>query len=152
MTPRSQQPQRDTGSQNAKRKDVGYKQPPREHQFKPGISGNPSGKRKGTKNCATILEELMNRKVRVRGGSQAITLKEAIYERYGEDALKGNLKSLIFMLKQFAPFEAKDIARTAAQARFDAIPKIEPWMTAVQASAIYMETLRIDDVSPDDDF
>lgn len=32
--------------------------PPVEHQFKPGESGNPKGRTKGTKNLATIIREL----------------------------------------------------------------------------------------------
>jgi len=33
-------------------------QPPIEHRFKPGQSGNPNGRPKGTKNLATIIREL----------------------------------------------------------------------------------------------
>jgi hypothetical protein len=32
--------------------------PPEEHKFKPGQSGNPNGRPKGTKNLATIIREL----------------------------------------------------------------------------------------------
>lgn len=42
-----------------KSQEVGPGKPPVEHQFKPGQSGNPAGKKKGTKNLSTILRELV---------------------------------------------------------------------------------------------
>jgi hypothetical protein len=36
---------------------VGYCRPPREHQFKPGQSGNPRGRPKGSRNRATIINQ-----------------------------------------------------------------------------------------------
>ncbi|MGY4185917.1 DUF5681 domain-containing protein [Bradyrhizobium sp. USDA 4459] len=51
---------------SGKRSDVGYRRPPREHQFKPGQSGNKSGRPKGSKNEATIIDQLLNRKIEIR--------------------------------------------------------------------------------------
>ncbi|MGY3477315.1 DUF5681 domain-containing protein [Bradyrhizobium ottawaense] len=42
---------------------VGYGRPPREHQFKPGQSGNKNGRPKGSKNEATIINEILDRKI-----------------------------------------------------------------------------------------
>lgn len=42
---------------------VGYGVPPEEHKFRPGQSGNPKGRPKGSKNESTILRELMERKL-----------------------------------------------------------------------------------------
>ena len=39
--------------------DVGYKKPPKRTQFKPGQSGNPRGRPKGTKNLKTDLAEAL---------------------------------------------------------------------------------------------
>ena len=85
-----------------KRTDVGYGRPPSEHQFKPGQSGNELGRPKGSKNEATIIDELFNRKVDVRqnGRLRKITLLEAICLRCAEDALKGNLKAAAFLLNR----------------------------------------------------
>ncbi|MGY4237893.1 hypothetical protein ACVIIW_006840 [Bradyrhizobium sp. USDA 4449] len=85
-----------------KRSDVGYGRPPPEHQFKPGQSGNKRGRPKGSKNEATVLDELFNRKVDVRQGGRLrkLTLLEAICLRCAEDALKGNLKAAAFLLNR----------------------------------------------------
>ena len=84
--------------------EVGYGKPPRAHQFNPGQSGNPKGRPKGAKNEATILCDLLNRKIAVREGGRArkITVFEAILLRFTEDALKGNTKSAAFIFNRYA--------------------------------------------------
>jgi hypothetical protein len=88
--------------------EVGYGRPPREHQFKPGHSGNPRGRPKGSKNETTILHDLLNRKIEVRQGgrSRKISVLEAILMRFTEDALKGNTKSAAFLFNRYAGTEA----------------------------------------------
>jgi hypothetical protein len=84
--------------------EVGYGRPPRAHQFKPGQSGNPRGRRKGTRNETTILRDLLNRRIDVREGASTrkITIFEAILLRFTEDALKGNTKSAAFLFDRYA--------------------------------------------------
>lgn len=57
----------------------------------------------GRKNEATILQELLFRKVKIRenGRLRSISLLEAIYRRAADDALKGNLKAAIFLLSRY---------------------------------------------------
>ena len=88
---------------------VGYGKPPRAHQFKPGRSGNPRGRAKGAKNEATILRDLLNRKINVReaGKSRKITVVEAILLRFTEDALKGNTKTAAFLFNRYAAQEGE---------------------------------------------
>ncbi len=82
--------------------DVGYGRPPQAHQFKPGQSGNPRGRPRGVKNEATILYELLHRKISIREGGRTrkITVLEAILLRFTEDSLKGNTKSAAFLLNR----------------------------------------------------
>ena len=83
--------------------EVGFGRPPREHRFKPGESGNPKGRPKGSNNESTILHELLHRKIDVRQGGRTrkITVLEAILMRFTEDSLKGNTKSAAFLLNRY---------------------------------------------------
>ena len=51
--------------------DVGYRRPPRNHQFKPGQSGNPRGRPKGARNESSILREIFERKIESRSGGRS---------------------------------------------------------------------------------
>ena len=84
--------------------DVGYGKPPKAHQFKPGKSGNPKGRPKGAKSEATILLELLNRKIEIRqnGKIRKITILEGIFHKLAEDSLKGNTKSAAFVLNRLS--------------------------------------------------
>jgi hypothetical protein len=88
-----------------RRTDVGYGRPPVEHQFKPGQSGNKRGRPKGSKSEATIINELLSRKIKItqNGKTRQISLLEGIHLKFAEDALRGNPKSAAFLLarKQF---------------------------------------------------
>lgn len=83
--------------------DVGYGKPPRAHQFKPGQSGNPKGRPKGKKNEATMLNELLFQKIKVREGGRErrITLFEGMLRRFAEDSLKGNIKAAAFLFNRY---------------------------------------------------
>ncbi len=83
--------------------DVGYGKPPKAYQFKPGESGNPKGRKKGVKNESTILRELLQHKVSLteRGKTRKINLLEAILRKVAEDCLKGNIKSVAFLLNRY---------------------------------------------------
>lgn len=88
---------------------IGRGHPPRAHQFKPGQSGNPKGRRKGCKNEKTLLIELLDEtklSLRVSGRVKKISVREAILRRVIEDAMKGNLKSAQFLLNRHAALVA----------------------------------------------
>ena len=60
--------------------EVGHSKPPKEHQFKPGQSGNPKGRPKGSKNLATDVSEELSETVPVREGGKVkhITKQRAL--------------------------------------------------------------------------
>ena len=99
---------------NTPENDVGYGNPPRNHQFKPGQSGNPKGRPKGAKNEATILYELLHRKISIResGKTRKITILEAILMRHTEKSVGGDIKSATFILNRYGASAAGEPQRS----------------------------------------
>ena len=99
-----------------KRTDVGYCRPPVEHQFKPGQSGNNRGRPKGSKNEATIINEILSRKIKItqNGKTRQISLLEGIHLKFAEDALRGNPKSAAFLLSRKQLTDSSEQPATAA--------------------------------------
>jgi hypothetical protein len=60
--------------------EVGYGKPPRHTRFKTGRSGNPRGRRPGSRNLSTLFGEALNEPVVVaeNGGRRKISKREAI--------------------------------------------------------------------------
>jgi hypothetical protein len=106
---------------------VGYGQPPKQHQFKPGQSGNPKGRPKGAKNEATILHNIFNRLIEMREGGRVrkVSVLEGMLLRFAEDALKGNPKSAAFLLNRYrlteGPSPATEDLDEDDRAIFDAL-------------------------------
>jgi hypothetical protein len=98
-----------------RRTDVGYGRPPVEHQFKPGQSGNKPGRPKGSKSEATIINELLSRKIKItqNGKTRQISLLEGIHLKFAEDALRGNPKSAAFLLARKQLLESFEQPATA---------------------------------------
>lgn len=73
--------------------EVGYKRPPREHQFKPGQSGNPKGRPKLIKDFKTDLREELEEIITIQEGgkSKPITKQRALIKKLLVKALGGEL-------------------------------------------------------------
>lgn len=79
---------------------VGYKRPPKEHQFKKGISGNPKGR---PNNNATFVENVldeMQEKIMVKesGKQKKITKKQALAKKLVAEALNGKNSAIKLLL------------------------------------------------------
>jgi hypothetical protein len=75
---------------------VGFGKPPKDTQFRKGVSGNPSGRPKGSKNVASILAALSKKRIRIttNGRSQSVTMLEAIMMQLTNRAAGGDLKAI----------------------------------------------------------
>jgi len=80
---------------------VGPGKPPRHTRFKPGQSGNPSGRPKGSKNFATILQQQLRKKVTITvdGKPKRVTIQEVIARRLANDSMKGTTKAMELLIR-----------------------------------------------------
>ena len=83
---------------------VGYKRPPRNTQFKPGQSGNPSGKNKGSRNIATELAEILSEHVTfTEGGAiKTMTKQRALAAALVSAAIEGDLRATAIVLSHLS--------------------------------------------------
>jgi hypothetical protein len=72
--------------------EVGYRKPPKASQFKPGQSGNPRGRSKGSKGGKTLLRQALDEKVVVNEGGvmRRFTKRELFFRALVARALKDN--------------------------------------------------------------
>lgn len=70
----------------------GYCKPPEAHRFRPGQSGNPRGRPKGSRNVATIIADVLSRRIRTKidGQPQRILPTEALVHVVLRKALAGD--------------------------------------------------------------
>lgn len=76
--------------------DVGYGKPPKASRFKPGQSGNPSGRRKRPKSVRDQLDDILKRKVEVtkNGLIKRVSMQELMLTTLVNKAAKGDLSAL----------------------------------------------------------
>jgi hypothetical protein len=74
---------------------VGYGRPPIEHQFKPGQSGNPSGRPKGARNFSADLRDELAALVSISDGETSVnvTRQRAIIKVLVQAALAGDQRA-----------------------------------------------------------
>jgi hypothetical protein len=86
---------------------VGYKKPPRHTQFKPGQSGNRSGRPKQHATFADVLTKQLRKSVTVTIGNtvQKIPLLEAVAMKHISKAASGDPKSTAIVLAFLKPNE-----------------------------------------------
>lgn len=79
----------------SKEYEVGFKKPPKQTQFKPGQSGNPLGRPKGTKNFKTDLEEELQTKIVIREGGKTLQVSKqrALLMSLIANAIKGDVRA-----------------------------------------------------------
>jgi hypothetical protein len=80
---------------------VGPGTPPRHTRFKPGQSGNPNGRPKGSKNFAAILQQQLRKMVTITvdGKPRRMTVQEVIARRLANDSMKGTTKAMELLIR-----------------------------------------------------
>ena len=75
---------------------VGYKRPPKEHQFPPGRSGNPRGRPKGAKGLRQILQGEFSQRMQIMEGDKPLKVSklQLIVKRELEKAMAGNQRAI----------------------------------------------------------
>ena len=72
----------------------GFMNPPRHTQFQKGKSGNPRGRPRKRKDINTVLQQVLERKVRVRDAERQMPIREALIWKLRELALQGDKQAL----------------------------------------------------------
>jgi hypothetical protein len=96
---------------------VGYCNPPVHTRFKPGESGNPSGRAKGSQNLKTLFNKVLDEEISLREGADVkrITKAEAIVRGVVIGALKGDSRNTAILFRlaeqvgQFQDDNTRDI-------------------------------------------
>lgn len=98
---------------------VGYKKPPKKHQFKKGTSGNPSGGRRkpGTRTSRRhkakdrdSIKKLAQKKIIILEGGKRkrVTTQEAIHQLLIRNACQGDKRSILAATRMFERQEEKE--------------------------------------------
>lgn len=80
---------------------VGYKKPPSTSRFRPGQSGNPNGRPRGSKNLSTVIEKELDNRIGVTedGMRKTITKRVAAIKQLVNKAVSGDAKAIALLLK-----------------------------------------------------
>jgi hypothetical protein len=89
---------------------VGYKRPPKRTQFKPGQSGNPSGKSRGARNIATELQDILSEQVTFAEGGTLKTMSKqrALASALVSAAIGGDLRATAIVMSHLT----REVAKT----------------------------------------
>jgi Family of unknown function (DUF5681) len=80
---------------------VGYRRPPVHTRFKPGQSGNPSGRPKGSQNLQTLFHKILNERIPLREGARVrkVSKAEAVMRGLVIGAMKGEPRSVMTLFR-----------------------------------------------------
>jgi hypothetical protein len=76
--------------------EIGRGKPPKSHRFKPGQSGNPGGRKRGSLNLKTILDRILLEgqiEVTENGRKRRITKLEAVLLKQVQCAIQGDWRA-----------------------------------------------------------
>jgi len=103
---------------------VGYSRPPVQHQFKPGQSGNPSGRPKGTRGFISDLRDELAEVVSIAegDGTVEVTKQRAIIKTLVVQAVAGDARAIATIIGSCARvFEEEEEEGDDQQAPEDSV-------------------------------
>jgi hypothetical protein len=102
--------------------EIGYRKPPRTHAWKKGRSGNPAGRKKGSKNKRTIIIRLMEQKLGRRiDNLSRLSRYEALLLKGIQKALTGDTKAMAFILRRYDDASNSNTSASVATERDEAV-------------------------------
>lgn len=95
--------------------DIGYGRPPVSGRFRKGVSGNPGGRPKDSRNLQTDVREVLGAKVAVteNGRKRRVSSQLATLMRLRQKALKGDLRAIEKLIDLAREQAIDDLARQA---------------------------------------
>jgi len=103
-------PQNDSVGRPEPDTSVGYGTPPKSTRFKKGVSGNPKGRPKGSRNVAAVFAKTLREKVVINehGQRKTISKLEAAVEQFVNKAASGDLRALQMLVALAREAEARE--------------------------------------------
>jgi uncharacterized protein DUF5681 len=91
--------------------EVGRGKPPRSSQFKPGQSGNPGGRRKGSRNLKTIIRTILDSEIVLteNGRPRRVQVIEALLLRQVQEGLRGQLRAIESLIDRYERHASQEV-------------------------------------------
>lgn len=101
----------EVGNVNSESAKVGFGRPPKKSRFAPGVSGNPRGRPRNSKNSKTLLEEIGEELCTISEGRRRliVTKREAVFRAAYRKALAGDLKAAKLVIGPILDPSAQEI-------------------------------------------
>jgi hypothetical protein len=118
---------------------VGYRRPPKATQFKPGQSGNPKGRPRGSRSVGAILQDVIQQKIAVteNGKTKRLSALEVMFRRLANDALRGDARAMKLLLSLVERYgESAEAALPLAELLAEDRAILETYLSELGGSAV----------------